>query len=130
MVIRAGTTSFSMNVQLFDDTNGAPKTGLAYDSAGVNISYARAGAARVAVTEATLAAADSAYSSGGFKEIDATNMAGEYRFDVPDAALATGANLVTIYFAFTDVRSKSVDIYLTMVGTDSASTTGQAGMRD
>lgn len=113
--MNAGTISYSMLVQLFDDTTGAPKTGLAYDSSGVNISYARAGAARVAVTEATLANAAVAYSSGGFVEIDATNMPGMYRFDVPNAALVAGANSVTIYFIFGGVRSKSVEIKLTAV---------------
>lgn len=119
MNIKAGTTNYTMNVQLFDDTTGAPKTGLTFESAGINISYARAGAVRVAVTEVTLAAADSAYSSGGFKEIDATNMPGVYRFDVPNAALVTGTNLVTITFLFTGVRSKAVDIGLTMPTVDS-----------
>lgn len=112
MQVIVDTTSFSMNVQLFDDTNGSPKTGLVYNSAGVNISYARAGAARVAVTEVTLASASAAYASGGFVEIDATNMPGVYRFDIPDAAIATGVQLVTITFLFTGVRSKAVNIGL------------------
>ena len=64
--MRSGTTSYSMNVQLFDNTNGSPKTGLTFESAGINISYARSGAARIAVTEVTLASASAAYSSGGF----------------------------------------------------------------
>lgn len=116
MNIRAGTTSLSMNVQLFDDTNGSPKTGLTFESTGINISYARAGAARVAVTEITLASASAAYDSGGFVKIDDTNMPGTYRFDVPDAAIAAGVSIVTIYFICTGVRSKAVEINLSMVG--------------
>ena len=112
MLVNVGTESLTVNVQLFDDTNGSPITGLAYDSAGVNISYARAGASRVAVTEVTLASADSAWSSGGFKEIDAANMPGVYRFDVPNAALVAGVPSVSLFFAFTGVRSKAVEIDL------------------
>lgn len=33
-----------------------------------------------------------AYSSGGFVEVDATNMPGLYRFDPPDAVFATGVD--------------------------------------
>ena len=108
--INPGTTNFSMNVQLFDDTTGAPKTGLTFSSTGVNISYARSGAARVAITEVTLASASAAYNSGGFVEIDATNMPGVYRFDVPNAALTWGVRMATINFVFTGVRNKAVNI--------------------
>ena len=47
---------------------------------------------------ATLAAVTSAWSSGGFIQIDATNMPGWYRFDIPNAALATGKRQVVIEF--------------------------------
>jgi len=120
MDIRAGTTSYSMIVQLFNNTTGAPETGLTFDSTGINISYARAGAARVAIEEITLATAATAYASGGFVEIDATNMPGAYRLDVPNAALLVAADSVTVYFIITGVRSKAVTIGLSMVGTDSA----------
>jgi len=37
-----------------------------------------------------------AYTAGGFAEVDATNMPGVYRLDLPDAALAVGADDVTV----------------------------------
>lgn len=91
--VNADTTSLSINVFIQDSssTTGAGLTGLAYDTGSLVASYVRAGASRSAITLATLAAANSAWSSGGFKEIDSTNMPGWYRFDVPDAVLAAGA---------------------------------------
>lgn len=90
--IKAGSTSVSVNVFIQDSssTTGAGLTGLVYNTSGLTCYYALPRAAAVAVTLATLAAVTSAYSSGGFKEIDATNMPGWYRLDIPDAALASG----------------------------------------
>lgn len=90
--INADTTSLSINVFIQDSssTTGAGLTGLAYNTGSLVASYVRAGGSRTAITLATLAAANSAWSSGGFKEIDSTNMPGWYRFDVPDAVLAAG----------------------------------------
>ena len=92
--IKAGSTSQSVNVFILDSssTTGAGKTGLVFNSAGLTAYYSFAGAdaTATAITLATLEAVNSAWSSGGFKEIDATNMPGWYRFDVPDAVLASG----------------------------------------
>lgn len=91
--ILAGATSQSVNVFVRDSssTTGAGLTGLAYNTASLTAYYSHAGAnaTATAITLATLAAVNGAYSSGGFKEIDATNMPGWYRFDIPNACLAT-----------------------------------------
>jgi hypothetical protein len=50
----------------------------------------------VAITLADLAAITTAWSSGGFKEVDAVNMPGWYRLDVPNAALALSADEVVV----------------------------------
>lgn len=88
----AGLTSQSIDVFIPDSasTAGAGKTGLAYNSASL-VAYYRKGAAGspVAITLATLANAQAAYSSGGFVEVDATNMPGQYRLDIPNAAIDT-----------------------------------------
>jgi hypothetical protein len=97
-----GKTSAVVSVFIRNATTGAPLTGLVYNTSGLICSYAIDQNARVAVTLATLAAANSAYSSGGFREIDATNMPGMYRFDPPNAALATGEG---VSFAFTGANS-------------------------
>jgi len=90
--IQAGATSVSVNVFIQDSssTTGAGLTGLAFNSAGLTAYYALPRAAPVAIALATLAAVTSAYSSGGFKELDSSNMPGWYRLDIPDAALASG----------------------------------------
>jgi hypothetical protein len=90
--IKAGATSNTVNVFIQDSssTTGAGLTGLAYNTAGLTAYYAFAKAAPVAITLATLAAITTAFTSGGFKEIDSVNMPGWYRLDIPDAAIAAG----------------------------------------
>jgi hypothetical protein len=98
LLVKKGATSKSVDVFIRDSslTTGAGKTGLAYNTASLVAYYRRPGAAATAITLATLANAQAAYSSGGFVEVDATNMPGVYRLDIPDAALATGVNEVVI----------------------------------
>lgn len=95
-VVKKGATSQSFYVEILDSTSttGGRKTGLVYNTSSLTGYYVRNGGSVTAITLATLAAANSAYSSGGFKEVDATNMPGVYRVDLPDAALASGADSV------------------------------------
>lgn len=92
--IVAGATSQSVNVfiQNSGSTTGAGLTGLVFNTTNLiaYYSFTGANAGSVQITLATLAAVNSAYSSGGFKEIDSTNMAGWYRLDLPNAAITTG----------------------------------------
>lgn len=92
--IRIGATSVSIPVLLRSTTDNTGVTGKIYSD--ITGSYWRQGGTRTAITMATLAAVDSAYSAGGFKEVDATNAPGLYRLDVPDAALAVGVDWVVI----------------------------------
>jgi len=94
------------------DALGSPLTGLAYNSAGASAYYTRSGAAAVAITLATLASASAAWSSGGFKEVDATNAPGLYRLDLPNAALASGVDEVFISLKFTGVNVQPLKIRL------------------
>lgn len=95
---KAGAASQSIYVEILDSTSttGGRKTGLAYNTASLTAYYVRNGGSATSITLATLAAANSAWSSGGFVEVSSTNMPGVYRLDVPDAALATGVPDVTI----------------------------------
>ena len=96
--MKAGATSQSIYLEVLDSTSttGGRKTGLAYNTSSLTAYYVRNGGSATAITLATLAAANSAYSSGGFKEVDATNMPGVYRLDLPDAAVASGATSVVV----------------------------------
>lgn len=112
-ILSEGSTSVTEYLFVRDSTTGLPKTGLVFNSAGAVGSYVRPRAARVAITLATLAAPTSAWSSGGFKEIDATNTPGLYRFDPPDAAFAAGANRVVFQLGFTGALVEPLDVALT-----------------
>jgi hypothetical protein len=105
----AGSTSKSIKMLIVDDV-GAPKTGLAFDTASLLASYSLDKGARVAITLAT-ATVTGVWGSGKFVEIDATNMPGIYRLDVPDAALAS-SDSVTIVIWKTGVCYGAVTIPL------------------
>lgn len=94
---KGGSTSVSVDVFIGDSsvTTGAGKTGLAFNTASLVAYYHRPGAASAVIALATQTVTG-AFSSGGFVEIDATNMPGWYRLDVPNAALATGVKFVTV----------------------------------
>lgn len=96
--IQAGATSQSVYLDILDSTSstGGRLTGLAYNTASLTAYYVRSGGSATAITLATLSTPSSAYSSGGFKEVDATNMPGIYRLDLPNTAIATGAVSVVI----------------------------------
>jgi len=92
--VLAGSVDFSMPVVLRSTTDNTEVTGKAFGD--VTGSYWRQGGIRVDIPAVTLAAVGSAHADGGFKEVDAVNMPGLYRFDLPDAAIATGADWVVI----------------------------------
>ena len=98
LILKAGATSQSVYVEVLDSasTTGGRKTGIVFNSAGLTAYYVRQAGSATSITLATLAAANSAYSSGGFKEVDATNMPGVYRLDIPDAAIAAGVPSVVV----------------------------------
>lgn len=98
-IIKAGTQNNVLHIFISDSSSstGAGLTGLAYNSSGLTAYYIRPG--QTAATAITLASISTlgTFVSGGFKEIDATNMPGWYEFDPPDAAIATGAPSCSIH---------------------------------
>lgn len=98
LAVKPGTTSLITYVFIQDSsvTTGAGLTGLAFNTASLVASYVRPAAARSAITLATQTTTG-AFSSGGFVEVDATNMPGVYRLDVPDAAIAVGVRSVVVH---------------------------------
>lgn len=98
LCIMPGSPSVSLIVFISDSTSaeGLGKTGLTYSSSGLTCYYARPGAIAQSVTLAYLASPTAAWVSGGFVEISAANMPGLYRFDVPPAAITTGARSVVV----------------------------------
>ncbi len=88
ITIAPGSTSQSIELYL-----GA--TGLTASTSGLSARYNRTRTASVSIPLVARTIAQ-AWTAGGFAEVDATNMPGVYRFDIPDAALAAGADDVTI----------------------------------
>ncbi|MDE2105765.1 MAG: hypothetical protein KGL39_51550, partial [Patescibacteria group bacterium] len=99
--IKANATSETIELFIQDSskTTGAGLTGLAYNTVGLTCYYSFPRGASTAVTLATLASPTAAWASGGFVEIDSTNKPGHYRFDIPNALLASGnGRYVTLAF--------------------------------
>lgn len=117
--IVAGATSQSVNVfvQNSSVTTGAGLTGLVFNSGSLIAYYTFTGANATAtvISLVTLAAVNSAYSSGGFKEIDATHMPGVYRLDIPNTALAaaSGQSVVIMLSGATNMAPVLLEIELT-----------------
>jgi hypothetical protein len=88
ITIAPGSTSQS--IELFLGV-----TGLTASTSGLTARYNRTRTASVSIPLVARTIAQ-AWTSGGFAEVDATNMPGVYRLDVPDTALAAGADDVTI----------------------------------
>jgi len=88
ITIAPGSTSQSIELYL-----GA--TGLTASTSGLSARYNRTRTASVSIPLVARTIAQ-AWTSGGFAEVDATNMPGVYRLDLPDAALAAGADDVTV----------------------------------
>jgi hypothetical protein len=88
LTIAPNTTSRSETIYL-------GVTGLTYQTSGLSASYVRTGSARVGFSLASQTVTGS-WVSGGFIEIDAVNMPGMYRVDIPNAAFSSGASSVTV----------------------------------
>lgn len=92
-IFKKGTTNVSIELEIIDSTDGTPETGVLWNTAGIALEYRRGGAVSTAITEATLAALTTAHTDGGFLHIGN----GVYRFDLPDAALASGVDKVIVH---------------------------------
>ena len=88
ITIAPGSTSQSIELYL-------GVTGLTASTSGLSARYNRTRTASVSIPLVARTIGQ-AWTSGGFAEVDATNMPGIYRLDVPDAALAAGADDVTV----------------------------------
>ena len=95
ITIAPGSTSQSIELYL-----GA--TGLTASTSGLAARYNRTRTASVSIPlvartiDEGAPASAGVWISGGFAEVDSTNMPGVYRLDIPNAALAAGADDVTI----------------------------------
>lgn len=124
-----GATSQSEYIFVRNSSTGAPLTGLVYNSAGLAAYYVRPLGSPTAITLATLANAQAAYSSGGFVEVDSTNMPGIYRFDAPNAVFATGVDqAVVILKGATNMEAVPLEYQLTGINIQDAVRAGMTAL--
>ncbi len=131
LIVKKGSTSVSLYLFIQDSslTTGAGKTGLAFDTASLVAYYVRPLGSATSITLATLAAVTTAYSSGGFKEISSANMPGVYRFDIPDAAIASGVNSVVVMLkGATDMAPVLLELDLVAYDPQSATNLGLSNL--
>jgi hypothetical protein len=113
MKIMRGTTSKMMRVFIGNSTSttGGGLTGLTYNSNGLTWYYFRDG--DTSSTQVTLATASlGTWTSGGFKEVDATNMPGIYELGVPNAALDQGQEVIMYLQGASDMVPVPIEIEL------------------
>lgn len=90
--VKGGATSVSLTFVLRKTADSTEQTGKL--AADMTLSYIPQGGTSTAFTASDLASVNSAWSAGGVKEIDSSNMPGAYRVDIPNAAFAAGADWV------------------------------------
>lgn len=110
MRVVKNTTDITTYFHLRNSADGTSKTGLVFNSSGAVASYIRDKGARTAITLATLTSSSAVHADGGFVEIDSTNAKGLYRFDIPDAVIASGVNQAIVHLGFTNVFEESLRI--------------------
>jgi hypothetical protein len=91
LIFPAGTTSKKIRIYIQDSTkvDGSGLTGLVYNTSGLTWYWIEDGdssSTSVSIVTATLGT----YTSGGFKEVDGTNMPGIYEIGLPTGVLAGG----------------------------------------
>jgi len=97
VVLRSATTGLAATSKLYTD---------------ITASYTRSRAARAAISMNSLASPAAAWTAGGFVEVDAASCPGLYRFDVPDAAFATGVDRVVLSLKATGVLDEHLEVIL------------------
>lgn len=97
LAIKKASTDVTTYVFIQDSskTTGEGLAGLAYNTGSLVGYYVRPKGGATAITLATQTVTGD-HSDGGFVEIDATNMPGVYRLDLPDAVCATGVPSVVV----------------------------------
>lgn len=124
----SGKTSNIFQIYISDTSTGMGLTGLVYNSSGLTAYYHRdtdTTATAISLVNMTLGT----FTSGGFKEIDATNMPGWYQFCPPDAALASGAKILCIHLkGATNMSESSIEVQLTAYDPDNSVNLGLSNL--
>ncbi len=130
LALRPGITSYRTRIFVQDtrQANIQGLTGLAYNSSGLKWYYFRDGdTSATSITPANTSLGT--WTSGGFKEIDATNLPGWYELGIPNACLATGDVGMSLYGA-ANMGVVNVEIQLQGLPIDLAQPIGAAAWSD
>jgi hypothetical protein len=123
--ILKGSTSVLVRIFIQDSskTNGAGLAGLTNASSGLTCYVARDDDGNAAATQLSLSSGTrGTWSSGGFKEKDATNQPGVYELGLSNASLATGSRSCTYYLqGAANMAPCTFEIELTNVDNQSTS---------
>lgn len=97
LIIEKGVTSKLIHIFVQDTSksDGSGLTGLVHNSASLTAYYIRPGAASSTIINLVTATVGT-FTSGGFKEIDSTNLPGVYEIGLLNACIASGAESCTI----------------------------------
>lgn len=116
-VIAKDATDQSVTLVILTES-GTPKTDVVHNTASLVLWYRREGGAKVTITPAALATpkVDDPHLDGGFIHIGD----GVYRLDLPDAAVASGADYVTIGGSVPDGVILSTEVQLVTVDLQAA----------
>lgn len=121
-----GRVSKIVRVFAQDPTTGTAVTGLVFNTGGLTAYYCREGdASATAITLVT--ATIGTWVSGGFKEVDATNMPGIYEVGLPNAVFASGESVVT-YLKHTSMRPILLEFELDVINYQDAVRLGLTGL--
>lgn len=117
-------------IQDSTSTTGAGLTGLAFGSAGLTWYYWREDTGNANGVSVTLATATrGTWATGGFIEIDATNLPGFYEIGIPNAALASGATWVVMMLkGAANMMPLALEIQLTAYDPYSATNLGLSAL--
>jgi hypothetical protein len=122
----AGATSeiWQIFIQDSSSTTGAGLPGLVFNTGSLTAYYHRdTDGAATAITLVSMTIG--AFTSSGFKEIDATNMPGWYQFCPPNAALAAGAKSCAFHLkGAANMAPLPIEVQLVAVNPDDATSFG------
>lgn len=115
-IIKAGATSQTIDLFIQDSgsTTGAGKTGLAYNTASLTAYYRKGATGSATVINLATQTVGGAYSSAGFVEIDATNMPGMYRLDLPNAVVDTAGSVSLLLKGASGMAPLPVELQVTL----------------
>lgn len=96
--IGIGSTGRSEYIYIIDSlsSTGLGKTGISYNTSGLNGHYVRNAGSATTITFASQTATGD-WLSGGWAEVDQIRMPGIYRVDLPDAVFSSGSDKAVVF---------------------------------